>query len=92
LTSEQVFALAAPYVPRLELEACVNSPAAAGRLADDIALASQTDADGTPIVLVNGRRGTSFGPFLYAMVLTRGDAEKAAFAALPPANPAAHLH
>jgi serine/threonine-protein kinase len=92
LTSEQVFSLAAPYMPRSALEACVGSPAAAGRLADDIALASQTDADGTPIVLVNGRRGTSFGPFLFAMVLTRGDADNPAFAALPPANPAAHLH
>jgi predicted DsbA family dithiol-disulfide isomerase len=92
LTTEQVFSLAAPYMPRSSLEACVNSPAAAGRLADDIALASQTDADGTPIVLVNGRRGTSFGPFLFAMVLSRGDAENPAFAGLPPANPSAHLH
>jgi protein-disulfide isomerase len=92
LKPDQVFSLAAPYVPRPALEACVASPATQGRLAEDIDLAAKTDSDGTPIVLVNGRRGTSFGPFLYAMVLTGGEAEHPAFAGLPPANPAAHLH
>jgi serine/threonine-protein kinase len=92
LTSDQVFALAAPYLPRRALEACVASPATRERLAEDIDLASRTHADGTPIVLVNGRRGTSFGPFLYAMVLTRSRPDHPAFAALPPANPSAHLH
>jgi serine/threonine-protein kinase len=92
LKPDQVFSLAAPFLPRAALEACVASPATQGRLAEDIDLASRTDPDGTPIVLVNGRRGTSFGPFLYAMVLTGGEAEHPAFAGLPPANPAAHLH
>ena len=57
-----------------------------------MAAAAQYDSDGTPIVAVNGRRGTSYGPFLYAMILTRGNAEHPAFDALPPGNPAAHLH
>jgi hypothetical protein len=92
LRPEQVFSLAAPYRPRRALEACIASPETRDRLADDIALASRTDPDGTPIVLVNGRRGTSFGPFLYAMVLTAGRAEHSAFAGLPPPNPSAHLH
>jgi Thioredoxin/Vitamin K epoxide reductase family len=92
LKPDQVFGLAAPYLPRPALEACVASPATQGRLAEDIDIASRTDPDGTPIVLVNGRRGTSFGPFLYAMVLTGGEAEHPAFTGLPPANPAAHLH
>jgi serine/threonine-protein kinase len=92
LQTDQVFALAEPYMPRPALEACVSSPATASRLADDVSLASRTDPDGTPIVLVNGRRGTSFGPFLYAMVLTGGEADHPAFAGLPPPNPAAHLH
>jgi Thioredoxin len=92
LSVDRVFELAAPYGPRKELEACVDSIGTAAKLADDIRYAGEFDPDGTPIVLVNGRLGSSFGPFLFAMVLTRGDATHPAFDALPPANPAAHLH
>lgn len=92
LTQDQVFELAAPFMPRRELEACVASPDTEKRLQEDIQLASGLEPEGTPIVLVNGRLGTSFGPFLYAMVLTRGEADHPAFASLPPPNPQAHLH
>ncbi len=92
LTREKVFALAAPYLSREALSACIASPATRGQLDQDIAAASQYDSDGTPIVAINGRRGTSFGPFLYAMILTRGRAEHPAFDALPAGDPAAHLH
>jgi len=92
LTREQVFELAAPAMPRPALEACVGSDAARRKLADDVGYASGFHPDGTPIVIVNGRRGTSFGPFLYAMVLTGGADSHSAFDALPPANPRAHLH
>lgn len=92
LTADRVLVLAAPHVPRKELEACLASEATAAKLRADIELASRYDPDGTPIVLVNGRRGTSFGPFLYALVLTRGSADHPAFASLPPANAQAHLH
>lgn len=92
LTREQVFELAAPHLRRQELEACVASADVRGKLEDDVALASRFDSDGTPIVVVNGRKGTSFGPFLYAMVLTGGADAHPAFEALPPPNPRAHLH
>ena len=92
LNREAVFEIAAPYMPREKLAACVASPLTRGQLEQDVAAAAQYDSDGTPIVAVNGRRGTSFGPFLYAMILTRGNAEHPAFDALPPGNPAAHLH
>lgn len=92
LTREQVFELAAPHVARQELEACVASEPVRRKLGDDVVWASRFDADGTPIVVVNGRKGTSFGPFLYAMVLTRGADSHPAFEALPPPNPRAHLH
>lgn len=92
LTREAVFEIAAPYMPRVKLAACLASPATRGQLEQDIAAASQYDSDGTPIVAINGRRGTSFGPFLYAMILTRANAEHPAFDALPPGNPAAHMH
>lgn len=92
LTTEKVYEIAAPFMPRSELEACIATPETAGKLEADIAAASHYDSDGTPIVVVNGRKGTSFGPFLYAIIQTRGNTENAAFAALPPGDPAAHLH
>jgi len=57
-----------------------------------VALAAAYDPDGTPIVAVNGRHATSFAPFLYAIVLTKGSPDHPAFAGLPPPNPNAHLH
>ena len=92
LTSERVFELARPFANRAELEQCLAGPATQSKLEEDIRSAAAYDPDGTPIVAVNGRRGTSFGPFLYAMVLTRGAATHPAFASLPPPNPRAHLH
>ena len=92
LTREEVRDLAAPYLPVAELERCLDDPATAGALAADVDYAWQYRPDGTPLVLVNGRQGTAFGPFLYAMVLTGGDPDHPAFAALPAANPEAHLH
>lgn len=87
LTAEGTFSLAAPYRKRGDLEACVASPETAAKLADDVRYAQEYSPDGTPIVLINGRLGSPFGPFLYAMVLTRGGADDPAFAALPPPRP-----
>lgn len=92
LTRDQLFELAEPYMPRKKLEACVASPETEMKLQEDLRIAAQLEPEGTPIVLVNGRLGTSFGPFLYAMVLTRGEPDHPAFASLPPPNPQAHLH
>lgn len=92
LTAEKVYDLARGYRPRQELEACMASDATRRALEEDAQLARGFDPDGTPIVAVNGRRGTSFGPYLYAMVLTGGDPRHPAFASLPPPNPDAHLH
>jgi len=92
LDPERVFALAAPYMARKPLEACIARDGTRAKLEDDISVASQYDPDGTPIVLINGRRGTSFGPFLFAMVVTGGQASQPAFDALPPPDSNAHLH
>lgn len=83
LTEKQVYELAAPYVSRPDLERCVESPATQAKLADDLALAYRYHPRGVPLVLVNGRRGTSFEPFLHAMALTRGVASHPSFSALP---------
>ena len=92
LNRSSVFETAASHMPRETLTACLASPATRAALDQDLAAAAQFDSDGTPIVAVNGRRGTSFGPFLYAMILTRGNPEHPAFDALPVGDPGAHLH
>ena len=92
LTREKVFEIAAPFMPRPALQACIDAPATRAKLEEDVTAAAHYDSDGTPIVVVNGRKGTSFGPFLYAIIQTRGGAEHPAFDLLPPGDPHAHLH
>lgn len=92
LTVSELYQIAAPYMGRKALESCVGSPETKARLEEDIAYAARFASDGTPIVAVNGRKGVSFPPFLYAMVLTGGVADHPAFGSLPPPNPNAHLH
>lgn len=82
LEVEDVFALAAPEIDEAELRACIERPETARALADDLDYAWRYDPKGTPLVLIDGREGTPFGPFLYALVLAGGDAEHPAFAAL----------
>jgi serine/threonine-protein kinase len=92
LTREKVFEIAAPFMPRQALTACMDSAATLAKLQEDITAAGAFDSDGTPIVAINGRKGTSFGPFLYAMILTRGNPDHPSFQSLPPGDPTAHLH
>jgi serine/threonine-protein kinase len=92
LTREAVLAVASTFQSPEALAACIASPATQATLQADLAAAAPFHSDGTPIVAVNGRRGTSYGPFLYAMILTRGDPENPAFDTLPAGDPAAHLH
>ncbi len=92
LTDERVYALAAPFLSRPELDACVTSEATAAKLKDDIAFATQYDPHGTPVVLINGRQGSAFGPFLYAMILTGGEATDPAFDTLPAPRMDTHMH
>jgi serine/threonine-protein kinase len=83
LTEAKVYALAKPYVARAKLAACIAAPATQAKLADDIRWAMQSRLKGTPLVLVNGRTGSAFAPFLRAIVLAGGDADRPAFAKLP---------
>jgi len=89
LTPEKVYALAPPHMPRAELETCVAGSETARKLREDIEAASRYDPEGTPIVAVNGRRATAYGPFLLAMALTGGRDSHPAFAGLPAPIPAA---
>jgi protein-disulfide isomerase len=83
LSEEQVYALAEPHISRVELRACVNDPATEAKLQDDIAWATEHDIDGTPLVLINGKRVAAFGPLLYALILTGGEADHPVYANLP---------
>ena len=59
---------------------------------DGARIAYRDEGEGTPLVLVNGRLGSAFPPFLYAMTLARGSPDHPAFSALPPPAPNAHIH
>lgn len=92
LTPELVYELAAPYMERSALQACLASGETRRKLDEDIAYAWNFQPDGTPLVLVNGRQGTAFGPFLYAIILTGGNAEDPLFDTLPAPREDAHIH
>lgn len=92
LDAARVRALAEAHIPGRDLAACVADPATRRTLDEQIALARRFEIEGTPLVVVNGRRGTSVGAFLYALLLSRGDADHPAFAALPAPRPGAHIH
>jgi serine/threonine-protein kinase len=89
LTEAKVYALAKPYLAREKLSACIAAPATQAKLADDIAWAMETGLVGTPHVLVNGRTGSAFAPFLRAIVLAGGDADRPLFSHLPAPRPKA---
>ena len=92
LTADRVYTLASVHAPRAELEACAATPETQRKLADDVALAGLYEPEGTPVVLVNGREGAAFPPFLYAIVLARGWPDHPAFASLPHPRADAHVH
>ncbi len=87
LTSDQVYEVATPFIGRDELRACVSSESTERKLADDVEFAWLYEPHGTPVVLVDGREGNPYPPFLYAIILAGGDADHPAFASLPRPNP-----
>jgi len=84
LTTERIYDLATPFMPRERLEECVASPETDAKLEDDIEWAMEHKIVGTPLVLVNGRRAPPSVYFLFAIVLAGADLGNPAFAALPP--------
>lgn len=84
LDDAKVYELAEPLLPRAKLDECMRSPVTAARLKGDIAWASEHRIGGTPLVLLNGREVASFGPLLYSLILTQGDASGKVFEGLPP--------
>jgi serine/threonine-protein kinase len=92
LTLERVYELGAPFLSRPLLEACVKSEETQAKVAEDVAFAATHHIEGTPLVLVNGRRGSAFPPFLFSIILSGGRDRHPAFDALPKPDPLAHAH
>ena len=87
LSESLVLEIAGRTVPPAELEACMRAPETEQKLQADIAWAIEHDIQGTPLLLVGGRKALPYPPLLYALALTRGAPSHPAFAALPPPNP-----
>ena len=83
LRTESIYEVAERLAPRARVEACVASPETQAKIDDDIELAMEAGLQGTPFILVNDRPAPTFVPFLFALVLTGGDAEHPVFDALP---------
>jgi serine/threonine-protein kinase len=92
LTLDGVYALAEPFMGRPALEACVRGDEARAKVTDDVEYATSYNIQGTPLVLVNGRRGSAFAPFLFSIILSGGRDRHPAFDVLPKPDPLAHAH
>jgi serine/threonine-protein kinase len=78
-----LYELAAPWASRQVLEACVRSAATEAHLRDDLEWATAQGIEGTPLVLVNGRKASAWPPFLMVIVLTGGRTDHPLLAHLP---------
>lgn len=74
-------------MPRMVLDACINNPETQRKIVQDIAYAAQYHIQGTPLVVVNGREAPAYVPFLYALVLAKGDVNAPGFQSLPAPRP-----
>ena len=86
LGKEKILEIASKGMPREKLQACIEAPQTQARIDEDVAYATLYNLDGTPLVLLNGRETAPVAPFLYGMMLSKGDAKTKYFASLPPAR------
>jgi protein-disulfide isomerase/uncharacterized membrane protein len=88
LTPEKILEIGSSgSVKRAELEACIAKRETGDRLAQDIQYAMLYSPQGTPLVVVNGRKASPSGPFLYALALAGGNADAPEFKSLPRGTP-----
>jgi serine/threonine-protein kinase len=86
LDENLLYELASSWVPRAQLEACVSSEATEAHLRDDLDWARANEIEGTPLVLINGRRTSAWPVALMAQILAGGRADHPLLAHLPPAR------
>ena len=91
LARERALAIGAAFIGWDGLTACLHGRDLEERLQTDADLGNRLHPESLPVVLVNGRRGTDFAPFLYAMVLTAASVSHPALDALPPPTPDSEL-
>ncbi|MDO9371695.1 MAG: vitamin K epoxide reductase family protein [Gammaproteobacteria bacterium] len=85
LTINRIWTIAAndDSARRKTLEGCVNSPATASVLKEDIELAEKYQIEGTPLVVINGRKGTAVPAFIFGLIMAGGKDTDPGFLVLP---------
>jgi protein-disulfide isomerase len=84
LTKERIWEIATKDPERRKaLESCVASPETANTLNEDIDLAEKYQLEGTPLVVINGRKGTSVPAFILGVIMAKGHDDDPAFLLLP---------
>ena len=73
----------AASVSQSTLRECMTSPQTESKLRQDIEYAWSFRLEGTPLVIVNGRKVAPVGPFLYATLLAEGDFDHPGWSRLP---------
>jgi serine/threonine-protein kinase len=84
LTLERIWGIAtADPVRRKVLEDCVGSPATATALQEDIDYAEQHQIQGTPLVVINGRKTSALPAAILSLIMAGGRDDDPAFLLLP---------
>lgn len=84
LSKERIWEIASKDPQRRKaLENCVASPNTIKTLDDDIALAEKYQLEGTPLVVLNGRKGTAVPAFILGVIMAKGHDDDPAFLLLP---------
>jgi hypothetical protein len=75
-------------VARPVLDACMVSPSTTSKLQEDISYAQLYRIEGTPLVVLNGKKVLPVPEFLYAMALAEANPDAKPFSKLPYPAPA----
>lgn len=86
LTREDIWQLTgAGANQRTRLEQCVAAKQTEIELQQDIRMALQHKLEGTPLVVINGKKGTSVPAFIYSLIVAMGRENDPGFQVLPAA-------
>ena len=87
LTKERIWEIATKDADRRKnLEDCVNSPATAAALKEDIELADKYQIDGTPLVVIEGRKAAPVPALILGLIMAKGHDDDPGFLVLPSPN------
>lgn len=84
-TTSRIWEIAGAHgVVRDKVQSCVDAPGTAKTLQHDIELALRHRIDGTPLVVINGRKTVALPHLILALIMSGGNADDPAFKVLPP--------